>query len=219
VDTPTLDNMSSIENHPRLVLDTGPRAGQVILLAQEWLTLGRASDNDIVLQDLEVSRHHARLRRSERGWVLEDLGSTNGTYVNGSRLAAPHLLRHGDVIDLSEEINFSFRHRPPAPTQPIPRQWVEAYAEAPAASTPVAPVYVEPAAEAARQQRRRGQNPWLLAGVAAGVILGGFLCLALLAYLTLPELGAGVPPGATGVPGWATMTPQMGVSTSLPPTP
>jgi hypothetical protein len=49
--------------------------------------IGRALDNDVVLGDLLVSRHHAELRRSGEQWELVDLGSANGTYVNGVRIA------------------------------------------------------------------------------------------------------------------------------------
>jgi pSer/pThr/pTyr-binding forkhead associated (FHA) protein len=48
--------------------------------------VGRADDNDLVIADLEVSRHHARLEPDGQGWRAIDLGSTNGTWVNGVRL-------------------------------------------------------------------------------------------------------------------------------------
>jgi hypothetical protein len=52
------------------------------------VTVGRAEDNDLVLADPEVSRHHARLEPDGKGWRAVDLGSTNGTWVNGVRLNA-----------------------------------------------------------------------------------------------------------------------------------
>jgi len=52
------------------------------------VTVGRADDNDLVLADPEVSRHHARLEPDGQGWRAIDLGSTNGTWVNGVRLNA-----------------------------------------------------------------------------------------------------------------------------------
>jgi hypothetical protein len=55
-------------------------------LRQRRLTVGRAEDNDLVLPDAEVSRHHARLERGGAGWLLIDLESTNGTWVNGERI-------------------------------------------------------------------------------------------------------------------------------------
>lgn len=63
------------------------------------LGLGREPDNRFVLSDPGVSRHHARLVRSESGWAIEDLGSANGTRVNGRRVSSA-LLRSGDRVRL-----------------------------------------------------------------------------------------------------------------------
>ena len=57
-------------------------------LRSSMVTVGRAEDNDLVLGDPEVSRHHARLEPDGQGWRAVDLGSTNGTWVNGVRLNA-----------------------------------------------------------------------------------------------------------------------------------
>ena len=50
------------------------------------MTVGRAADNDLLLFDPEVSRHHARLEPAGAGWRVVDLDSTNGTWVNGHRV-------------------------------------------------------------------------------------------------------------------------------------
>jgi hypothetical protein len=62
-------------------------------------SIGRGLDNDVVVEDPRVSRHHARLQRGARGWDLSDLGSTNGTFVNGKRIRHSPL-SPGDVISL-----------------------------------------------------------------------------------------------------------------------
>lgn len=62
------------------------------------LTIGRTPDNDIALGDMLVSRRHARLLTGPRGLVIEDLGSANGTQVNGRRIGAPTALRDGDLV-------------------------------------------------------------------------------------------------------------------------
>ncbi|RDH09265.1 ATP-binding cassette domain-containing protein, partial [Tsukamurella pulmonis] len=62
------------------------------------LTIGRTPDNDIALGDMLVSRRHARLLTGPRGLVIEDLGSANGTQVNGRRIGAPTALRAGDLV-------------------------------------------------------------------------------------------------------------------------
>jgi hypothetical protein len=222
VDPTTHSQMLSAESQPRLVMESGPKPGQIILLTQEWLTLGRSSENDVVLLDLEVSRRHASLRQSQRGWMLEDMGSTNGTYVNGARLLAPHLLIHGDVINLSDDLTFTFRHRAPVPTQAIP-----AYRPPTAAAPPPAePAWpgqsgtagwagaAPPPPPTQPPRRQRGKNPWFIAGVAGGLILGGLLCLLILLYFTLPELS-----GALTLPPSAAATPPVNISTSVPPDP
>jgi hypothetical protein len=62
-------------------------------------TLGRGLDNDVVVEDPRVSRHHARLQRVPAGWELADLSSTNGTFVNGKQIRQRQVA-HGDRISL-----------------------------------------------------------------------------------------------------------------------
>jgi hypothetical protein len=70
-----------------------------ILLVSSPVSVGRADDNDLVLPDPEVSRHHARLEPDGQGWRAVDLGSTNGTWVNGVRLNAT-------IIAVGDEVAF-----------------------------------------------------------------------------------------------------------------
>jgi len=98
--------MSPISN--RLIVRTGPNPGMVFDLTKEIATLGRDVANDIVIGDPEVSRQHSRITRTPGGYVVEDMGSTNGTFVNGERLAAPRVLRDGDLVGLSEKVTLSF---------------------------------------------------------------------------------------------------------------
>ncbi len=67
------------------------------------MLLGRASD-DIALSDYTISRRHAELRPSARGWAIEDMRSSNGTYLNGNRLDRPMRLKHGDLIRLGSTV-------------------------------------------------------------------------------------------------------------------
>ena len=67
------------------------------MLEKEAVTIGRAADNDIVLANPAVSRHHARLTATSEGTVLEDLGSTYGTMV-GEEKVSRRVLRSGDLI-------------------------------------------------------------------------------------------------------------------------
>jgi DNA-binding response OmpR family regulator len=64
------------------------------------ILLGRAADCDLVVADARVSRHHAELRRESDGFLLADLGSTNGTFLNGQRITQALPLQDGDVIEV-----------------------------------------------------------------------------------------------------------------------
>jgi YD repeat-containing protein len=91
----------------RLTVRSGELASREFLIG-EALELGREPDNDAMLPDPKVSRHHARIRRDGERYVLADLGSSNGTFVNGERVNAPASLEDGDVILLGDvELVFS----------------------------------------------------------------------------------------------------------------
>ncbi|MBN1992697.1 MAG: winged helix-turn-helix domain-containing protein [Anaerolineae bacterium] len=76
--------------------------GREHLLSGETITIGRAVENDIVITSKRVSREHARVRRE--GWkaILEDMGSTNGTFLNDERLLAPTELHDKDRIKIGD---------------------------------------------------------------------------------------------------------------------
>jgi phosphoserine phosphatase RsbU/P len=80
-----------------LVVVTGPNPGKRYELGQSCV-LGRSFNSDVYVGDLNVSRRHAQIETSDRGHVLEDLGSGNGTYVNDARIAHPHRLQPGDIV-------------------------------------------------------------------------------------------------------------------------
>jgi hypothetical protein len=92
----------------QVVAKTGPTAGNVYALEKTEMFIGRDLDNDIVINDPEVSRRHARLFLQGKTYVLEDLGSTNGTVVNGQRLMGPYILKDGDAITLGEVVNLTY---------------------------------------------------------------------------------------------------------------
>jgi hypothetical protein len=66
--------------------------------------LGRSPDADVLLDDAYASEFHMRLVAQENGLVLHDLGSTNGTYLNGRRVTAPVNLRRGDTIQVGKTV-------------------------------------------------------------------------------------------------------------------
>jgi pSer/pThr/pTyr-binding forkhead associated (FHA) protein len=91
-------------NSYRLVIRSGPTAGKIFPLEKNELFVGRDLNNEVVINDPEVSRRHARLYAQGNSYVLEDLGSTNGTFVTGQRLTGPYPLRVGEVITFGERI-------------------------------------------------------------------------------------------------------------------
>ena len=88
-----------------LILNRGSGPGTVYPLL-DGVSIGRDSDNDIVLADNKVSRQHARIRLQEEAWVLEDLGTANGTILNGLPVNKK-TLTSGDIFKIGE---FTFRY-------------------------------------------------------------------------------------------------------------
>lgn len=77
-------------------------------LAKPAMTIGRSEDNDIVIDDRWVSRRHARIRVDGQQYIVEDLGSKNGTLVNGQRIEGPRGLADGDEIQITPLIALTF---------------------------------------------------------------------------------------------------------------
>lgn len=73
----------------RLIITGGPKEGLEIELPREQLTIGRSSESGLVIRDDYTSTHHARLMMWNNAWVVQDLDSTNGTYLDGTRVTVP----------------------------------------------------------------------------------------------------------------------------------
>lgn len=97
---------------PYLLVRRGPNPDQTFDLMEETCIVGREPINDVVLADPEVSRRHARLVFRNGTYHIEDLSSTNGTYINGRRITSLTPLAHGDVIDFGETIRVVFQWSP-----------------------------------------------------------------------------------------------------------
>jgi pSer/pThr/pTyr-binding forkhead associated (FHA) protein len=87
----------------RLVITDGVDAGRDFLVSGV-LSIGRDPDVGIVIGDAEASRRHAVVSLAGEGLVVSDLESTNGTYVNGERIAGEHTLRVGDRMQIGDTV-------------------------------------------------------------------------------------------------------------------
>jgi pSer/pThr/pTyr-binding forkhead associated (FHA) protein len=81
--------MATTRTSSRLVITSGPKAGVEIELGTEPLTIGRSSESGLQILDDYTSTHHARLLLWNDEWVIQDLDSTNGTFLDGKRVTIP----------------------------------------------------------------------------------------------------------------------------------
>ena len=79
----------------KLVVIEGPLKDTVIPLGTEQITIGRAPDSTLIIDDDYASSRHARIYPAEGSWIVEDLGSTNGTWIDRSRITSPTVLQVG----------------------------------------------------------------------------------------------------------------------------
>ena len=98
---------NSLEDYPLLVAQEGPLKGQRWPLSQT-IVLGREASCDVVVADRQISRFHARITPTTEGAILEDLGSKNGTHLNGTPLTAPVVLQDGDLVSVAMAQQFLF---------------------------------------------------------------------------------------------------------------
>lgn len=88
----------------QFVMRSGPNVGKVYPLEAQEITIGRDDSNMIAINDVEVSRRHAKVELRGSACVIQDLGSTNGTFVNGQRLSGVQVLNPGDTVSFGEGI-------------------------------------------------------------------------------------------------------------------
>lgn len=147
----------------QLIMRSGPTPGAAFALEGDQMTIGRDSTTEIVINDAEVSRRHARLTFQGGKYVLEDLGSTNGTFVNGQRLSGPRVLKPGEVISFGEQIMLVFEavNLDPGATMVSPRAAAVSAAPRPMPAPPPPPAQYAgsvPASPAPISVAPRGQN-------------------------------------------------------------
>ncbi|MDH4137427.1 MAG: NBR1-Ig-like domain-containing protein [Anaerolineae bacterium] len=167
-----------------LTVQKGPQRGQRFSVAKDSIILGRVRGSDVVISDPEVSRRHASITWERGQPVIRDLGSTNGTFVNGVRITGPQALRDGDTIGLGK-VQLGFQCPAVAGAYPT----VAGPAPRPPAYAPPPPA---PPAEA---RRGPGGLSWMALGLfgLAVVILLVVAAVGSYLYTRRGEKAAGVP--------------------------
>ena len=189
----------------RLVVRQGPIPGQIFELNRNEISIGRDISNDFVINDAEVSRKHAKLTLEGDRYKIEDLNSTNGTYIDGQRLIGPHVLAIGEIIMFGDNVGVIYDGEPARPD-------VTAASSVALGMTPVAAIpapvesYVPPAApptaqmgniplpqqvtpelepEQVLETGKKPVNTWLLAGFGCLLLVIVFV-IALLVFIDQP---------------------------------
>jgi pSer/pThr/pTyr-binding forkhead associated (FHA) protein len=111
-----------------LVVRQGAQAGMSFSITGNQVLLGREEGLDIILQDPESSRRHSRISWQGGQYVIEDLGSTNGTFVNGVQITTPQMLNPGDSIGIGQTALVFQMQGGQAPLQSPPPQQAQTYA-------------------------------------------------------------------------------------------
>ncbi len=198
----------------RLVVRQGPIPGQIFELTKPEISIGRDISNDFVINDAEVSRKHAKISLEGDRYKIEDLNSTNGTYIDGQRLIGPHLLAPGEIIMFGDNVGVVFEGETPMPDVTVPSTLELGQTPVSAMPTPVES-YVKPAVypppqmaqaispqeevpaqepelEQAEQTGRKPINSWLMAGCGCLLVIV-VLLIALLVFIDQPwKVGGGL---------------------------
>jgi pSer/pThr/pTyr-binding forkhead associated (FHA) protein len=192
----------------RLIVKLGPNPKKEYTLSQPEITIGRSPGNAIVVPNPEVSRRHARIRRDGSNYLIEDWGSTNGTFVSGQRIMGHTILRHGDEIRLGEYITYIFVNEPekvsflaaervPGPDPELTIVDANPLQSQPQESKPAPqqapPVNLQKATKdefiLPEELDKTGRNRLRLFGCGCLVILIPLLCMATLIFLDFYEQG------------------------------
>jgi len=88
----------------QFVMRSGPTVGKAFPLDAQEVSIGRDAVNIIAINDAEISRKHARMELRGSTYVIQDLGSTNGTFINGTRITGMQVLNPGDTVSFGEGI-------------------------------------------------------------------------------------------------------------------
>ena len=179
----------------RLTIIKGFNKGEVYPLEDDEIIIGRGEENGIVLNIAEVSRTHAVLTRAEEGYMIKDLGSTNGTFVDKKRIGGKYLLKPGDTIMLGDAIYLTYAaDADPEETVVSPRtDFDEAPDETAVTPRPPAKAKPKPTAPPRKKAVKQKVSPqqvteekkgrtWLWAGIGCVVVVFFVVVIGLIAF-------------------------------------
>jgi hypothetical protein len=201
--------MNSLQPSPLvLVAQNPPFAGQTFVIQPGINTLGRDPAHDIRLPDDSISRNHARIVAQPEGTWIEDLGSTNGTFVNGQRVTDGTHLRPGDVIQLGNAVTLSVQPDrsglddeatllPAAgfgdPNQTLAPDTLPPPVVRPVSAPPQAPG-VQPVYPPPPQAQGRGPGFWIGVTALITVVIIAAILVGLYFFLLASQTGTPTPP-------------------------
>lgn len=172
----------------------GFNKGEVYSLEDDLITIGRGEENGIVFNIAEVSRMHAELTKAEEGYMIKDLGSTNGTFVDKKKVGNKYLLKPGDTIMLGDAIYLTYQaDLDPEETLVAPRRDDLAESEITAVTpkpkatppAPTTPKKAKTAEESLTEDQVTEEKPsrtWLWAGIGCVVVIFFLIVVGLIAF-------------------------------------
>lgn len=169
---------------PRLVAQSSEFSGQTFDLSGPEITVGRLADNKIQIEHVSVSGHHAVLKLDALDYIIKDLGSTNGTRINGERISEQKL-RRNDILRLGNiELLYDSEHAPPGRPMPSPSERVNlaecAFHGRPANFTNASPI--------AKRSKGAPSRMWtILLSVLALLAVAGIGYFVWAVFLTTPD--------------------------------
>jgi pSer/pThr/pTyr-binding forkhead associated (FHA) protein len=181
----------------RLLVIKGYNKGEVFPLEGDEVIIGRGEDNGIVFNVAEVSRTHAVLSRSEEGYMIKDLGSTNGTFVDKKKVGGKYLLKPGDTIMLGDAIYLTYQADiDPEETLVAPRPDDKPETEATVVTPKPSPTPVAPAVPTAPKKAKakkeilsqeqgteeKSSRTWLWAGIGCVVVIFFLIVVGLIIF-------------------------------------